>query len=103
MAENHLIKYAGESNDAFKTTIIRPAYFFPSTKYPEDAKNLRAGWERGLDWVLGGAFRATTSFGITVEEMGTFAVEAAKGTWDGKGPIFSNNDMKTCLKTLEKR
>ena len=51
-----------------------------------------------MDKVLGGFGRWAR--GITVEDMGRFATEAVKGTWDGKGPIYENADMKRLLKTL---
>ena len=97
-AENHLIAREKESDGAFRATILRPGYFFPSLKYPADALNTRSAFERGLDTGLGGFGR--WALGITVEEMGRFATEAVKGAWDGKGPIYENGDMKKLLKTL---
>ncbi|VDC03824.1 unnamed protein product [Peniophora sp. CBMAI 1063] len=97
-AENHIIAREKESDGAVLATILRPGYFFPSLKYPADALNTRGAFERGLDTVLGGFGR--WAMGITVEDMGRFATEAVKGTWDGKGPIYENWDMKKLLKTL---
>lgn len=38
---------------------------------------------------------------ISVEDIGRFALEAARGKWEGKGgPIFENTEMKKFLKGL---
>ncbi|TFY56955.1 hypothetical protein EVG20_g8727 [Dentipellis fragilis] len=77
-AENMLLKFAEESGGHFKPFILRPAYFFPSRKYPQDELHQRGG-----------------------EDLGRFAAEAAKGTWDGKGPIFENQEMKRLLREMK--
>ncbi|KAI0318780.1 hypothetical protein OF83DRAFT_896956 [Amylostereum chailletii] len=100
-AENHLTQHAKDSAGAFKPTILRPAYFFPSSLYPADQENTRPTAGRVFDKVLGNPLRYV--MGITVEDMGKFAVEAVKGTWEAKYPdkvVFSNGEMKNAVKEV---
>jgi len=81
---------------------MRPGYFFPSKAYAKDAVNLRKFSLRVADKILGPALSVFYSSGIiSVEEIGQFALEAARGKWEGKGgPIFENTDMKDLVKSL---
>lgn len=81
---------------------MRPGYFFPSKAYPKDALNQRKFSLRVVDTIFGPALSVLYSSGfISVEEIGQFALEAARGKWDGKGgPIFENTEMKNLVKSL---
>lgn len=81
---------------------MRPGYFFPSKAYPEDALAQRTRTLRIADKLLGTPlsmlYPAAT---ISVEEIGKFALEAARGRWEAKGgPIFQNAEMKKLLKNI---
>ncbi|KAA1476155.1 hypothetical protein DENSPDRAFT_843058 [Dentipellis sp. KUC8613] len=98
-AENMLLKFAEQSEGSFKPFILRPAYFFPSHKYPQDELHQRGGIGRfGNRYLAPALFTLLPSGKIEQEDLGRFAAEAAKGTWDGKGPIFENVEMKRLLR-----
>jgi len=101
-AENNLIKAGEESGGRLGATIMRPGYFFPSNAYPQDARNQRSTTLRLTDKLLGPALSVFYPAGlISVEEIGKFALEAARGKWEGKGgPIFENAEMKNLVKSL---
>jgi len=101
-AENNLIKAGEESGGRLGATIMRPGYFFPSNAYPQDARNQRSTTLRLTDKLLGPALSVFYPAGlISVEEIGKFALEAARGKWEGKGgPIFENAEMKNIVKSL---
>jgi hypothetical protein len=75
---------------------VRPGYFFPSKAYPKDAPNQRSFALRVVDKFLAPTLSAIYPAGlISVEEIGRFALEAARGKWEGRGgPIFENAEMK---------
>ena len=81
---------------------MRPGYFFPSNAYPKDAPNQRSSASRLTDKLLGPALSVFYLAAlISVEEIGKFALEAARGKWEGKGgPIFENAEMKNLVKGL---
>ena len=81
---------------------MRPGYFFPSKAYRKDAPNQRSFTLRVTDKVLAPALSVFyPAWLITVEEMGRFALESARGKWEGKGgPIFQNAEMKNLVKGL---
>jgi hypothetical protein len=83
---------------------VRPGYFFPSKAYPQDAPNQRGLTLRIADKLLGPPLSVFYPAGvIAVEEIGQFAIEAARGKWEAKdGPtqIFENAEMKNLLKSL---
>jgi len=81
---------------------MRPAYFFPSKAYRKDALNQRSFTLRVVHKLLFPALLVFYPQGlISVEEMGQFALEAARGKWEGKdGPIFENVEMKNLVKGL---
>lgn len=94
-----LLKYADDSNGTFKATIIRPGYFFPDPNYPADAKNQRSSAERWGDTLLGGAIgKVMPSLYTPVNDMAKFVVEAVKGTWDSRGSLFRNTELRKALK-----
>ncbi|KAH8998149.1 hypothetical protein EDB92DRAFT_1331698 [Lactarius akahatsu] len=101
-AENNLIKAAMESGGRLEATIMRPGYFFPSKAYPQDALNQRDFKLRVADKFLGAPLSLFWPAGIvSVEQIGQFSLEAARGRWVGMGgPVFENKEMKTLLKTL---
>ena len=81
---------------------MRPAYFFPSKAYPQDAPNQRGLTLRIVDKLVAVPLSIFYPSGvISVEQIGQFALEAARGKWETKGgPIFENAEMKKLLKTL---
>jgi len=91
-----------ESGGRLGATIMRPGYFFPSKAYHKDAPNQRSSTLRVADMILAPALSAFYPAGlISVEEIGRFALEAARGKWEGKGgPIFENAEMKNLVKDL---
>jgi hypothetical protein len=103
-AENDLIKTVKESGGRLGGSILRPGYFFPSKAYPQDAPNQRGLTLRITDQLLGPLLsNFYPTIVISVEQMGQFALEAARGKWEAKyGParIFKNSEMKDLLKSL---
>ena len=103
-AENDLIKAVEESGGRLKGSILRPGYFFPSKAYPQDTLNQRSLTLRVADKLLGPPLSLFYAAGvISVEQIGQFALEAARGKWEAKyGParIFENTEMKDLLKSL---
>jgi hypothetical protein len=97
-----LIKAAEESEGRLGATILRPGYFFPSKVYPQDAPNQRSVTSRVADKLLSAPLSIFYPAGvISVEGIGLFALEAARGKWEGMGgPIFKNAEMKQLLKSL---
>ena len=80
--------------------IYRPAYFFPSKKYPEDRLNQRSAVFRAADTVMGPMFRTLTpSLYTPVEDLGRFVVEVAKGRWPQQ-TLFRNADMRELIKSV---
>lgn len=75
--------------------MLKPGYFFPSN--PTDAKEIRSGVERVLDYLLAPGMRALfPSAVIKTQDMGRFAVEIAKGKM-GDEVAFSNERMNELL------
>jgi len=101
-AENTLLKAVEESGGRLGATIMRPGYFFPSKAYPKDAPNQRSFTLRVVDKLFVPVLSVFYPTGlISVEEMGRFALEAARGKWEGKGgPIFENAKMNNLVKGL---
>lgn len=95
-AEKDLINYA--TNDpTLKVHNLRPGYFVPSN--PQDAARLRSGFTRGLDKVFGPAVYALApSAAIKSQDLGRFAVEAAKGRC-GDQTVFQNIEMVNLIKS----
>jgi hypothetical protein len=94
-----------ESGGRLGGSILRPGYFFPSKAYPQDAPNQRGLSLRIADKLLGTPLSVMYPSGvIAVEEIGRFALEAARGKWEAaKGDparIFENAEMKNLLKSL---
>jgi hypothetical protein len=103
-AENDLIKAVEESGGRLGGSILRPGYFFPSKAYPQDAPNQRSLSLRITDKLFGAPLSIFYPAGvISVEQMGQFALEAARGKWEAKyglARIFENSEMKDHLKSL---
>ena len=103
-AENDLIKAVKESGGRLSGSILRPGYFFPSNAYPQDAPNQRSLTLRILDKVFFVPYTIFFPGGvISVEQMGQFALEAARGKWEakyGSDRVFGNSEMKDLVKSL---
>ena len=103
-AENSLIKAVEESGGRLGASVLRPGYFYPSKAYPQDAPNQRGLTQRIANKLLGAPLSIFYPAGvISVEEIGQFALEAARGKWEAKSgpsPIFENEEMKDLLKNL---
>ncbi|KAF8500357.1 hypothetical protein F5888DRAFT_1801889 [Russula emetica] len=103
-AENDLIKIVEESKGRLSGSILRPGYFFPSKAYPQDSPNQRGLTLRIADKVFGAPLSVFYPAGvISVEQIGQFALETARGKWEAKygpAPIFENAEMKDLLKSL---
>ena len=103
-AENDLKKAVEESGGRLGGSILRPGYFFPSKAYPQDAPNQRGLALRISDKLLGASLSMFyPARMISVEQIGQFALYAARGKWEAKyGPdrIFENSEMKDLLKSL---
>ncbi|KAH7930913.1 hypothetical protein BV22DRAFT_1077465 [Leucogyrophana mollusca] len=85
-----------------KSSIIRPAYFFPSRDHPSDRLNIRSSTARALDCVAAPILRAVApSMYTPIEGMGLFAVEVAKGRWHEEN-LFRNTRMVELVKSMEK-
>jgi len=97
-----LIKAAQESEGRLGATILRPGYFFPSKVYPQDAPNQRTVTSRVTDKLFSTPLSIFYPSGvISVEGIGQFALDAARGKWEGMGgPIFENAEMKQLLKSV---
>jgi hypothetical protein len=97
------MKAVEESGGRLGASILRPGYFFPSKAYPQDAPNQRGLGLRVADKFLSAPLSLFYPAGIvSVEQIGQFALEAARGKWEAKGPahIFENAEMKSLLKSL---
>jgi hypothetical protein len=98
------MKAVEESGGRLGGSILRPGYFFPSKAYSQDAPNQRGLTLRITDKLLGAPFSILYPAGvISVEQIGQFATEAARGKWEAKygpAPIFENSEMKGLLKSL---
>ncbi|KAI0777385.1 hypothetical protein BD413DRAFT_468185 [Trametes elegans] len=80
--------------------VFRPAYFFPSKKYPEDRMNQRSTLLRVVDATLGPLVAAATpSWYTPTEELGRFAVELAKGRWPDK-VLYRNAEARKLVSGL---
>jgi len=103
-AENDLIKAVHEAGGRLRGSILRPGYFFPSKAYPQDAPNQRELTLRIVDKLFGPLLSIFYPSGvISVEQMGQFALEAARGKWEAKygpAPVFGNAEMTDLLKGL---
>jgi hypothetical protein len=103
-AENNLIKAVEESGGRLAASSLRRGFFIPSKAYPQDAPNQRALALRIADKFVAPALAMFYPTGwISIEQMGQFALEAARGKWEAKygaGRIFENSEMKDLLKSL---
>ncbi|KAI0263108.1 hypothetical protein BC834DRAFT_335425 [Gloeopeniophorella convolvens] len=102
-AENNLRRVADESEGRIKAIVMRPGYFYASREHKQDARNQRGLTERLVDTFIGRPFELLYPKGVIKgEEIGKFAMEAARGRWDNSGgPIFENPEMKDMLKGLK--
>lgn len=79
---------------------IRPAYFPPSRKYPDDAVNQRGRAEVLLKRVATPIFSTfTPSLFTPLEELGKVTVRIAKGWWPTVD-LFRNTMIRSLAKEL---
>lgn len=86
------------SSSNIKTSVMRPAYFFPSKDHPSDRENIRSPTARAMDCFMTPLMKTILpSMYTPIEDLGLFAVEAAKGRWsDDK--LFPNSKMRELIK-----
>ncbi len=98
------MKTVEESEGRLGGSILRPGYFFPSKAYPQDAPNQRGLTLRITDKLFSAPLSMFYPTGvISVEQMGQFALEAARGKWEAKyglARVFENSEMKDLLKSV---
>ncbi|KAG2076969.1 hypothetical protein BDR04DRAFT_1089254 [Suillus decipiens] len=81
-----------------KTSVMRPAYFFPSKDHPSDRENIRSPTARAMDCLISPVMKTIlSSVYIPIEDLGLFAVEAAKGRWSDE-KLFPNSKMRELIK-----
>lgn len=83
-----------------KAHSIRPAYFYPPDRYPEDAKHQRTSvaalTHRIFSPVLGCLYPA----GLTpIDDLGKFSVEVAKGRWPEQ-EMFRHTELRNLMNEL---
>ncbi|KAG2044349.1 hypothetical protein BDR03DRAFT_938970 [Suillus americanus] len=102
MTEKALFDLPPSSN--VKASVMRPAYFFPSKDHPSDRDNIRSPTARAMDCLMTPIMKTILpSMYTPIEDLGLFAVEAAKGRWSDE-KLFSNSKMRELIKasrTLE--
>jgi hypothetical protein len=102
MTEKALFDLPLSSN--IKASVMRPAYFFPSKDHPSDRDNIRSSTARAMDCFMTPIMKTILpSMYTPIEDLGFFAVEAAKGRWSDE-KLFSNSKMRELIKasrTLE--
>ncbi|EMD34758.1 hypothetical protein CERSUDRAFT_125315 [Gelatoporia subvermispora B] len=99
-AEKDLTEFCNGS-EGMLAHILRPAYFFPSKNYPEDRKNQRSSSAAYADCIMTPLISTLLPGQYTpVEDLGRFAVEAAKGRWSDE-TLFRNARMRELLKQAE--
>lgn len=100
MTEKALFDLPPSSN--INTSVMRPGYFFPSKA--SDRENIRSRTARSMDCLMTPIMKTILpSMYMPVEDLGLFAVEAAKGRWSDE-KLFPNSRMRELIKasrTLE--
>ena len=103
-AENDLKKAVEDSGGRLGGSIMRRGFFVPTKAYPQDAPNQRSLSLRIADkFVVAPLWMFYPAGMISVEQIGQFALEAARGKWEamyGLIRIFENSEMKDLLKGL---
>ncbi|KAG0700675.1 hypothetical protein DFH29DRAFT_611355 [Suillus ampliporus] len=98
ITEKALRDLAPSSN--IKASIMRPAYFFPSKDHPSDRENIRSPILRAIDCLATPIMKTVLpSMYTPIEDLGLFAVEAAKGRWSDEN-FFPNSKIREYIKTL---
>ncbi|KAG1757245.1 hypothetical protein EDB19DRAFT_1866181 [Suillus lakei] len=98
MTEKALFDLPPSSN--IKASVMRPAYFFPSKDHPSDRENIRSSTARAMDCLMTPVVKTLLpSMYTPIEDLGLFAVEAAKGRWSDE-QLFPNSKMREHLKAL---
>ncbi|KAI8986625.1 hypothetical protein BD414DRAFT_486601 [Trametes punicea] len=83
-----------------KAHIVRPGYFFPSKKHPEDRLNQRSALMRALDVIQTPLYSTfVPSVYTPIEDLARFTVELAKGRWPDQ-ELSRNTDMRRLVKQL---
>lgn len=96
MTEKALFDLPPSSN--IKASVMRPAYFFPSKDHPSDRENIRSSTTRVIDCLMTPIMKTILpSMYTPIEDLGLFAVEAAKGRWSNEN-LFPNSKMRELIK-----
>ena len=86
-----------------KAHSIRPAYFAPNKKYPDDAKHQRTAGENLSNRIAGPIISTILpAFDTPVEELSTVALEIAKGRWPDI-ELFRNKKVRELAKELRRQ
>ena len=84
-----------------KAHTIRPAYFAPNKKYPDDAKNQRSAGANISNRIAGPIIATLLpAYDTPVEELSTVALEIAKGRWP-EIELFRNKKVRELARELE--
>jgi hypothetical protein len=92
------------SRDSLRASIMRPGYFFPSSrpKHTLGMRSISASAGLACAWRISSSVQLPIFYPgwlISVEESVRFAFEFARGRWKGKGsPIFENTGIKKLVK-----
>ncbi|KAG1754962.1 uncharacterized protein EDB91DRAFT_262829 [Suillus paluster] len=98
MTEKALWDLPPSSN--IKASTMRPAYFFPSKDHPSDRENIRSPAARAIDCLAAPVMRTILpSMYTPIEDLGLFAIEAAKGRWSDEN-LFPNSKIREYIKAL---
>ncbi|KIK49518.1 hypothetical protein CY34DRAFT_796946 [Suillus luteus UH-Slu-Lm8-n1] len=96
MTEKALFDLPPSSN--IKASVMRPAYLFPSKDHPSDRENIRSSTTRVIDCLMTPIMKTILpSMYTPIEDLGLFAVEAAKGRWSNEN-LFPNSKMRELIK-----
>lgn len=81
--------------------VYRAGYFFPPKEYPQDRKNQRSATLGVVDNIMTPVLKCVLPASYTpTENLGTFALELAKGRWPDKD-FYRNADMQVLVKEVE--
>ena len=79
---------------------IRPAFFGPNKKYPDDAKHQRSAGANIYNRIAGPIFATLLpAYDTPIEELSTVALEIAKGRWP-EIELFRNKKIRELAKEL---
>lgn len=82
---------------------IRPAYFYPSEKYPEDVKHQRTPSAVCFNTIMEPVFGLLHPPSLTpIEDLSKFTLEVAKGRWPDQG-LFRNTELRKLAKEIREK